>query len=453
MDSISWTLSRAPAASSSASKRRPVTANQAKSFKNPPTFKEVCSLHEAICQLLDSLAATPSDQSPKCNAICWEVAAEFPAIPLRGEGQGQCFLAQAKLDGLLGERSDATELHKALIEKIAPRIDTLFDWLDWMPKRAEDTSAQQLQHDMTGIKLAGELIKQGEALQGTDGSFFPRMYRPNGIELNNYALSSINLVIAHPEIAQGFAAVLSGHFAYEGGTPDVDVCYLQAKHEEVFGPGTWAGADEETDPAASQDKDYTPEQTFIAGVRLAAELFRRGTELAKTAPQDCALQRKHRPQGRAQNDFVTQFLEQLVTYPDLIPGFSAVFTDILANCEVNCEGGHEFYLKPSYEEIKGPGTADDDEPESTVAAVETKANEFLGPQGRSLALECSYEIESLTKLLIQETDGESNGSLVRALAARAHNVNSIIMGYLGEDDMESLKDRYWDVYRTAMVPA
>lgn len=217
MDSISSTLSRAPAASSSASTKRAVTADQPKSLKNPPTFKEVSSLREAIWQLLDSLAGMPSDQSPKCNAICWEVAAQFPAIPLSGEGQGQCVLAQAKLEGLLGDRSDATQAHKALIEKITPWIDTLFDWLDWMPSRLQNPTELQRQHDMTGVHLAAELIKQGDQLQGTDGSFFPREYRPKGAEFNNYALSAINLVIAHPEIAKGFAAVLSGHFAYEGG--------------------------------------------------------------------------------------------------------------------------------------------------------------------------------------------------------------------------------------------
>lgn len=82
--------------------------------------------------------------------------------------------------------------------------------------------------------------------------------------------------------------------------------------------------------------------------------------------------------------------------------------------------------------------------------VESIENEFLGPKGRDLARNCSYEIEQLMHILIEKTDREEVGPLVRALAGRALLVNSIIMGFVGEDDQESLEERYWDVYRSAV---
>lgn len=198
---------------------------------------------------------------------------------------------------------------------------------------APKTDDQKL-HDIAGVRLAADVIQQGEKLQGSDGSFFMRKYRPAGNQLNNYALNAIKLVIAHPEIAEGFAAVLSAYLADES-FPNVQAQYIDTSHAEIFGEGTWTGADDE---------------------------------------------------------------------PAKIP----------------------------LEGIEEP-------------------NPFLGPEGRDLARNCSYEIEQLMKILIEKTDRDENGPLIRALAARTHTVNSVIIGYLGEDEGESLEDRHWDVYRTAMV--
>lgn len=75
-----------------------------------------------------------------------------------------------------------------------------------------------------------------------------------------------------------------------------------------------------------------------------------------------------------------------------------------------------------------------------------------GQQATDLLLECTYEIEPLTKLLVERSwqlDGNNldTAMIVRTAAVRIKQLNSVLLTYLGEDGFVTLGDAHFKVYQ------
>ena len=71
---------------------------------------------------------------------------------------------------------------------------------------------------MEGVDLAIDIFKMGKGLLGTeqDGCELSAKLRGKGVEQNNFALGCVQQVIDCPQLAEGFAAVLSSISAVQG---------------------------------------------------------------------------------------------------------------------------------------------------------------------------------------------------------------------------------------------
>lgn len=88
---------------------------------------------------------------------------------------------------------------------------------------------------LAGRDLACEVLKSRESVNTSgswDVSSVESCYR-NGLRQNNWMLPYLQQLQARPELAEGFAAVLSDFLPGCGGT-DFDL-YAQLTAEEIFG--------------------------------------------------------------------------------------------------------------------------------------------------------------------------------------------------------------------------
>jgi hypothetical protein len=88
---------------------------------------------------------------------------------------------------------------------------------------------------LAGRDFACELLKsrEGPPKRPGDDSSLEAQYRDAGQRQNNWVLPFLDQLRARPELAEGFAAVLSDFLAGCGGT-DVEV-YDRLTVEEIFG--------------------------------------------------------------------------------------------------------------------------------------------------------------------------------------------------------------------------
>lgn len=75
-----------------------------------------------------------------------------------------------------------------------------------------------------------------------------------------------------------------------------------------------------------------------------------------------------------------------------------------------------------------------------------------GQHATDLLLQCTYEIEPLSKLLVEKSwllDGNNldTAMIVRAAAVRITQLNSVLMTYLGEDEFVTLGEVHFKVYQ------
>lgn len=87
----------------------------------------------------------------------------------------------------------------------------------------------------------------------------------------------------------------------------------------------------------------------------------------------------------------------------------------------------------------------------TTISGETPLTE-AGQHATDLLLQCTYEIEPLSKLLVEKSwllDGNNldTAMIVRAAAVRIKQLNSVLMTYLGEDEFVTLGEVHFKVYQ------
>lgn len=198
---------------------------------------KVRKLNKEINDLLNGLVtACSEDSGTACGRLAWMCNRDFPGISLDEKGVCELYDIQAMLIG--ARRSpDATEAQKPVLDVTLLKLEAYIYLLEGEdPAKLE----QEISANFTaGKALACQLMRQGEDISNDvtrmDAVNFDSQYR-GGVSFNNFALNFVEKLIAQPELAEGFAAVLSTAFGEtDGVTPSTSAELSAVTYAQFLG--------------------------------------------------------------------------------------------------------------------------------------------------------------------------------------------------------------------------